>query len=90
MRSGLESVALQVEDRPAAKAAAHGLIDQLDAAFGVVGILQAVNDVGAAVQTIEQPAPAAGTEKPPVFGAKRKTAAAAENAPTTSPGGTNT
>lgn len=88
MRSGLESLVLQCEDRPAAKALAHGLVDQLDAAFVVVGVLQATDDVGTAASSIEQPTAPAEAQKPPVFGAKRKAAAAAVNPPTTSPEGT--
>lgn len=71
---------------PAAKAAAHGLVDQLDTAFVIVGVLQATDDVARAAPTIETvPAPE-GIERPKVFGEKRKTAAAAEKEPTTSPG----
>lgn len=89
MRSGLEGLAIQVDAMPAAKAAACGLVDQLDAAFVVVGVLQATDDVARAAPTIETPPASDGTERPKVFGEKRRAAAAAETQPTTSPGGSN-
>lgn len=93
-RSALEGVVLTLaEPTPATVAAAtrqtHGIIDQLDAAFVIVGALQATADMGAVGATIDTTAaPAAEGGKlqtPPTFGSKRRAAAAEATAQTSSP-----
>lgn len=90
-RSGLEAVieCVKAGNATAAESMAHALVDQLDAAFAVVNVLQLTADTAAAVESIETPAVDKGLEKPPVFGAKRKAAAAAAGGSTSSTGATD-
>lgn len=91
-RSGLEGIVLTLAEATpstvaAAKRQAHGIVDQLDAAFVIVGALQASAELGDALHTIDtNPAPAAGEklQTPPTFGSKRRAAAEAA-AQTSSP-----
>lgn len=90
-RSTLEALLKMVVKGSPTVDVVHSAIDQLDTAFVIVNALQltaGMADVGPTIET-----PAASTdgrpEKPPVFGAKRRAAAAAAQLSTNSPGATD-